>query len=97
MLLKVIAAEYQQAYKISLVFNDGYTATVDLKETIFNDHRPIFAPLKQQDYFKAFAICWNTICWDNEADFALEFLYELARQQEQATTPSVGPQAYAVG
>ena len=55
MLLKVIAAEYQQAYKISLVFNDGYTATVDLEATIFNDHRPIFAPLKQQDYFKAFS------------------------------------------
>jgi hypothetical protein len=97
MLLEVTSAEYLQAYKIALVFNDGYAATVDLEATIFNDHRPIFAPLKQQDYFKTFTICWNTICWDNEADFAPEFLYELARCQEQATAASVETQALAVG
>lgn len=83
MLLEVISAEYLEAYKISCVFNDGYTATVDLEATIFNDHRPIFAPLKHKDYFKTFTIRWNTICWDNEADFAPEFLYELCKQQNQ--------------
>ncbi len=97
MLLEVTSAEYLQAHKIALVFNDGYAATVDLKATVFNDHRPIFAPLKQQDYFKTFVIRWNTICWDNEADFAPEFLHELARRQEQLTAPSVEPQARAVG
>ena len=84
MLLEVISAKYLEGYKVSCTFNDGYTATVDLEATIFNDHRSIFAPLKRQDYFKTFTIRWNTICWDNEADFAPEFLYELAKRQNQA-------------
>ena len=95
MLLEVISAEYLEEYRISCVFNDGYTATVDLGATIFNDHRPIFAPLRQQAYFKSFTIRWNTICWDNEADFAPEFLYDLARQQERAVASSVEPQGAA--
>lgn len=95
MLLEVISAEYLKEYKLSCVFNDGYTATVDLEAAIFNDHRPIFAPLKQQACFKTFTICWNTICWDNEADFAPEFLYELAEQQRQAAALSVEPRVYA--
>jgi len=97
MLLEVISAENTKEYKVYCVFNDGYTATIDLEATIFNDHRPIFAPLRQQSYFKTFTIRWNTICWDNEADFAPEFLYELAKQQEQASVSSVEPQGYTVG
>ena len=97
MLLEVISAEYLEAYKLSCVFNDGYTATLDLEATILNDHRPIFAPLKQQAYFKTFTTRLNTICWDNGADFAPEFLYELAKRQNQAAASSVEPRFYAVG
>jgi len=82
MLLEVISAEYVQAYQIALVFNTGDTVTVDLEATIFSDPRPIFRPLQQRSYFKTFTVCWNTIGWDNQADFAPEFLYELAKQQE---------------
>jgi hypothetical protein len=96
LLLKVISAEYLEECKVSCEFSDGYTTTVDLEAAIFNDHRPIFAPLRQQSYFKNFTMRWNTICWDNEADFAPEFLYELAQQQEQASVSSVEPQGYAV-
>ncbi len=31
----------------------------------------------------------NTIYWENEADFAPEFLYELAQHQEQQAMPAV--------
>jgi len=83
MLLEVVEAEHLEAYKIALVFNTGDSGTVDLETTVFNDHRAIFEPLKQLSYFKTFTLCWNTICWDNDADFAPEFLRELARCQTQ--------------
>jgi len=55
---------------------------VDLENTIFNDTRKIFQPLRDLDYFKSFKLRLNTITWDNEADFAPEFLLELGRQEE---------------
>lgn len=77
MLLNVVKAEYISDYKISLVFNDGAVKSVDLRQTIFNDHRKIFEPLKDINYFKNFRINLNTITWENEADFSPEYLYSL--------------------
>jgi len=40
-------------------------------------NRQVFAPLKEIDFFKRFKINFNTIEWENGADFAPEYLYEL--------------------
>ena len=77
MILNVISAEYAGDYKVKLLFDNGVKKLVDLKDTIFNDRRAIFEPLKQKDFFKNFDVKFNTIAWQNEADFAPEFLYEL--------------------
>ena len=82
MILNVTNAEYKGEYKVFLTFNDGQSVETDLKETIFSDIRRIFYPLRDIDYFKDFKIRLNTITWDNEADFAPEFLLELGRKQE---------------
>jgi len=81
MLLEVISAKYIRDYQVLLKFNDGYEAIVDLEETLLNEKRRIFKPLLGREYFKNFSIRLNTICWDNEADFAPEFLYELGKSQ----------------
>ncbi|GAK57749.1 hypothetical protein U27_04716 [Candidatus Vecturithrix granuli] len=81
MLLEVVSANYLGAYKAFLTFNNGYQATVDLHDTVFHDPRIIFRPLRQPEYFKQFTVKLNTMCWENEADFAPEFLYDLALQQ----------------
>lgn len=81
MILKVIHAEYKGAYSLLLTFNSGETLMVDLKDTIFNDHRIIFKPLQDVEYFKKFSISLNTIVWENEADYAPEFLLELGQKQ----------------
>jgi len=74
MFLEVINAEYLNAYRIKLDFNNGSTKTVDLKDELTGN---IFEPLKQQDFFKNFKIKYNTIEWENGADFAPEYLYEI--------------------
>ena len=82
MILNVKNAEYINGYKVFLTFNNGESVLADLEGTIFSDTRRIFIPLRNIDYFKSFKIYLNTITWDNEADFAPEFLLELGKQQE---------------
>jgi hypothetical protein len=82
MILNVIYAEYKEGYKVFLTFNNGESVIIDLKDTLLNDSRKIFIPLRDYDYFKNFKIRLNTITWENEADFAPEFLLELGKQQE---------------
>jgi hypothetical protein len=81
MILKVINAVYKGGYLVLLTFNNGETLLVDLQNTILSDHRKIFEPLHDINYFKNFAISLNTIVWENEADFAPEFLLELGQKQ----------------
>ncbi|MCX6257097.1 MAG: DUF2442 domain-containing protein [Bacteroidia bacterium] len=83
MILNVTNAEYKGEYKVCLTFSNGESFITDLKETIMNDHRKIFSPLQKIDYFKNFRIKLNTITWDNEADFAPEFLLELGKKQKE--------------
>ena len=47
------------------------------------ENRLIFQPLKDVSYFKTFTLRLNTIVWENEADFAPEFLLEIALEQKQ--------------
>ena len=85
MILNITYAEYIVGYKVFLTFNDGESVTTDLENAIFSDPRKIFIPLRDPDYFKSFKIRLNTITWENEADFAPEFLLELGKQQESSS------------
>jgi hypothetical protein len=72
----VSKAKYESDYRVHIEFNDGRTGIVDLGDTILNDQRRIFRPLRDPDYFKRFKVAMDTLVWENEADFAPEFLYE---------------------
>jgi len=82
MILNVVKAEYKVGYKVFLTFNNGESVLTDLEDTLLNDSRRIFIPLRDYEYFKNFKIRLNTITWDNEADFAPEYLLELGKKQE---------------
>jgi hypothetical protein len=83
MILNVTDAKYKGVYKVFLTFNSGESVVADIKETIMNETRKIFFPLRDLEYFKSFKIRLNTITWDNGADFAPEFLLELGKKQNQ--------------
>jgi hypothetical protein len=74
MFLEVIEAKYLDNYRLSLTFNNGEQKTVDLQNEL---NGSVFAPLKQLDYFKKFQIKYNTVEWENGADYAPEYLYEI--------------------
>jgi hypothetical protein len=77
MFLEVKKANYLRDYEIDLIFNDGANKSVDLKDYLSGE---VFEKLKELNYFKNFKISFNTIEWDNGADFAPEFLYKIGKE-----------------
>lgn len=82
MFLEVKKARHIKDYQIELSFNNGELKIVDLKNSLDG---PIFEPLKNINYLKRFSIKYNTLEWENGADFAPEYLYKLATEQENKT------------
>ena len=76
MFLEVSKAEYLNNYRIKLTFNNGKIKTVDLKDELSGS---VYEPLRQLDFFKKFQIKYNTIEWENGADYAPEYLYEIGK------------------
>ena len=74
MFIEVTNAEYIEGYRLLLLFNNGERRIVDLSDSLKG---VVFAPLKDINYFKNFSIKFNTIEWENGADFAPEYLYEI--------------------
>ena len=76
MFLEVLEAEYLRDYLVKVKFNTGETKLVDLKESL---QGPVFEPLKDLNYFKKFTIHFNTLEWQNGADFAPEYLFRVGK------------------
>ena len=77
-MLEIEKASYAGEYCLDIVFNNGKSASVNLKESIFNDKRPIFAKLRKLDNFKSFRLDHSTVVWLDELDLAPEYLFYLA-------------------
>jgi hypothetical protein len=73
MFIEIIKAEYISGYKLRLWFNNGAVKEVDLSDSLRGN---VFVPLQDKEFFKRFSIRFNTIEWENGADFAPEYLYE---------------------
>lgn len=71
-MLKVSKAEYGGEYNIICTFNDGIKKIVDVSSLF---HLPIFAELKEMSEFLKFGLDPFTVCWDNGADIAPNYLY----------------------
>ena len=74
MFVEVIKAEYVDNYRIRLWFNNSVTKVVDLKSSLKG---VVFEPLKDLEFFKRFTVNFNTVEWENGADFAPEYLLDL--------------------
>ncbi len=74
MFLEVVKAEYVNDYKVKLWFNNNITKVVDLKNSLVG---AVFQPLHDINVFKCFSVKYNTIEWENGADFAPEYLFSL--------------------
>lgn len=81
MFLHVIAVEYLEDYQLKLTFNNGAEGIVDLEKELYGE---VFEPLRDKNLFKQVFLTSRTIEWPNGADFAPEFLLEIAEGQSIA-------------
>ena len=79
MFVHVTKARHIADHRVEVSFNDGTSAELDLSSSLDG---PIFEPLRDVEYFRAFSIIGHTLAWPNGADFAPEYLHSLA------TTPA---------
>jgi hypothetical protein len=72
----VTEAVYVEGYKLRVRFETGETKLVDLRPHLDG---PVFEPLKDLPYFRAFTVNRDieTVAWPNDADFSPDFLYEI--------------------
>ncbi len=73
MIPRLIDMKYVSEYKIWLKFEDGREGEVDLEDELWGE---VFEPLRKRARFKTVHLDkeLSTICWENGADFAPEFL-----------------------
>jgi hypothetical protein len=74
-MVEVVEAKHIEKYIIWLKFNNGVSGKADLENDLWGS---VFEPLKNIDTFKRFTVSkeLGTIVWENEADFAPEFLLD---------------------
>ena len=89
-MLEVITAEYLGGHRVRLRFSNGDEGAVDLADALWG---PMFEALRDPATFERFEVSpvLHTIRWENDADFAPEFLYE--KMLEQKETPERHPLA----
>ena len=78
-LLLVKKARHLNDYVIEFTFNNGEIKALDLSDKL---NKPVFEPLKNISFFKKFRMNPFTIEWENGADFSPDYLYRLAKEQE---------------
>ena len=76
--MKIVQAEYIEAYKVKLTFDDKKQRTVDFGEFILSSTYETFNQYKDLKKFKRFTIENGNIVWGKDWDliFPLEQLHE---------------------
>ena len=68
--IKIEKVKYLSDFLLELHFTDGVHKIVNLK----NELTGVFEPLQNLSKFKDFKLVKGVLCWDEDLDFASEFL-----------------------
>lgn len=82
-MVHVINVELKNEYNVYVEFNNGEKGTINFRDILENDHREIIRELLNKDLFKTIKVNLNTLCWDNEVDFAPDYLFQKAKIEEK--------------
>jgi Protein of unknown function (DUF2442) len=82
MIPHVVEAKHLGGHRVWLKFNDGASGELDLSDELDG---PVFEPLRDVEFFSRFVVRYNTLSWENGADFAPEFLRKKLTLSRQST------------
>lgn len=88
MIIHITKVRVVDTHSLELTFDNGVRKRVNLRRELYG---PIFEPLRNPAYFaQAFVDPDSrTVSWPNGADFAPDFLYQLAPEETSAiSTPA---------
>ena len=71
----VTNAKQIKDYKVQIEFNDGASGIINFFDILENDKRNIIRELLDLEKFATVTVENDTLCWENGADFAPDFLY----------------------
>jgi hypothetical protein len=82
--LHTLTVEPRDHYRLYVRFNNGAEGEIDLSDELWGE---VFEPLKAPAAFKTAYQHpdLGTVAWENGADFAPEYLYELLKKQNSDT------------
>ncbi len=80
-MLHITDAQYLDDYRVRVTFNDGTVGVANFEDSL--DGR-IFLPLRDRDYFRSFYLEGHTLAWSNGADFAPEYVRQIATVEDLA-------------
>ena len=83
-MLQLSDAEYLGDYRVRFVFDNGREGVADLHPMIFDDPRPLFAPLRDKAAFQQLFVEDGALCWPGELDVAPEYIYYLAFRDDES-------------
>ena len=75
-MIRVIDAKLKSDYIVFIEFNNGVKGIIDFRKILEEDHRDIIKQLLDKKLFDTVKVNLNTLCWDNNVDFAPEYLYK---------------------
>ena len=75
-MIRIINVKHIENYNVYIEFNDGNKGVLDFTNILEGEHREIIRDLLNMELFKTLKVKLNTICWENEVDFAPDYLYE---------------------
>lgn len=82
-MIHISHAEHLGDYRVRFVFDDGREGIVDLRRTVFDEPRSVFAPLRDMSVFRQLFIERGVLCWPGGPDIAPEYIYFLAFRDDK--------------
>jgi hypothetical protein len=82
-MVHISGAEYLGDYRVRFVFDNGREGVANMRSMIFDDPRPIFAPLRDAAVFQELSVEHGTLCWPGDLDVAPEYIYYLVFKDDE--------------
>jgi len=83
-MVKISDAEYLRDYRVRFIFDNGRQGVADLRPMIFDDPRPVFAPLRDTAVFQQLFIEHGALSWPGDLEVAPEYIYYLAFREDES-------------